>query len=405
MSRSRLTRSIATAALLLLVVPEAAWGIPAFARRYGVSCNLCHNAAPRLNAYGETFAANGFELVVGEEPRDTMETGDPLLRLVRRLDFALRMDLFATALMPVRRDGADIDLQTPYGMKLLTGGVLADRISYYLYFYMTERGEVAGLEDAYIQFTDIAGSGINAIVGQFQVSDPLFKRELRLQYEDYQPYRVRVGEARADLTYDRGVMLSYSPWEGGDVVFSVVNGRGLDHAAADRHYDRDNDKPVSLRYSQELGPVRVGGFGYLAHERNGGFTDRITVWGPDATLAIGAFELNAQYLRREDSNPLFTPAPVRTTVNSVMAEVLYGPFGDDGRWTLAGLYNWIDADAPLLSMRLGQGTAPGGYATGYHSAAGGVHYLAWRNVRFMGEVGFDLERETTRFSTGVVLAF
>jgi hypothetical protein len=113
---------------------------------------------PRLNTYGEAFAGNGFELVIGEEPRDTIDTGDPLLRLIRRIDFALRMDLFATALTPMGRDAANIDLQTPYGIKLLSGGVLADRISYYMYFYMSERGEIAGLEDAYIQFTDIAGA-------------------------------------------------------------------------------------------------------------------------------------------------------------------------------------------------------------------------------------------------------
>src|SRR3546814_13507529 len=56
-----------------------------------------------------------------------------------------------------------------------------------------ERGEVAGLEDAYLQFNDVLGSGVDVIAGQFQVSDPLFKRELRLEYEDYMPYRVRVG--------------------------------------------------------------------------------------------------------------------------------------------------------------------------------------------------------------------
>jgi hypothetical protein len=393
------------AALLLPLLPSDAAAIPAFARKYGVSCNLCHSTVPRLNAFGEEFAGNGFELVIGEAPRDTIDTGDPLLRLLERLDFALRMDLFATALTPIKRDAANIDLQMPYGIKLLSGGVLADRISYYMYFYMSERGEIAGLEDAYVQFTDIAGSGVSAIVGQFQVSDPLFKRELRLQYEDYQPYRVRVGAARADLTYDRGIMLSYSPWEGGDVVFSVVNGRGLDHAAEDRHYDRDNNKPVSLRYSQELGPVRVGGFGYLALERNSGFTDRITIWGPDVTLSHGALEVNGQFLRREDSNPLFAANPLRTTVNSAMAEVLYGPFGTEGRWTIAGLYNWVDADAPLLSMRLGRAQETGGLTQRYHSVSGGLHYLARRNVRFMGEAAYDIEFESTRFTTGVVMAF
>jgi hypothetical protein len=406
MSHARAALSTLVVALMLPVLfPSDAWAIPAFARKYGVSCNLCHSTVPRLNAFGEQFAGNGFELVIGEAARDTLDTGDPLLRLIRRLDFALRMDLFATVLTPVQRDAANIDLQTPYGIKLLSGGVLADRISYYMYFYMSERGEVTGLEDAYVQFTDIASSGVSAIVGQFQVSDPLFKRELRLQYEDYQPYRVRVGEARADLTYDRGIMLSYSPWEGGDLVFSVVNGSGLAAAGEDRHYDRDNDKPVSLRLSQEFGPLRIGGFGYLGRERNNGFTDRVTIVGPDATLAVGPLEVNAQYLRREDENPLFSASPTRTVVNSAMVEALYGPFGDEGRWTVAGLYNWIDADAALLSMRLGDAEETGGYARRYHALSGGIHFLARRNVRFMGEAGYDIERERTRFTTGVVMAF
>jgi hypothetical protein len=57
--------------------------LPSFARKYNVSCNLCHNPAPRLTAFGEQFAANGFELAPGEQPRDTIDTGDPLLRLLR----------------------------------------------------------------------------------------------------------------------------------------------------------------------------------------------------------------------------------------------------------------------------------------------------------------------------------
>jgi hypothetical protein len=406
MIRLRLVPAAVLAALVLpLFAPTATAAIPPFARKYGVSCSLCHSAVPRLLPYGEQFAANGFELVVGEEPRDTIDTGDPLLRLLRRIDLAIRMDLFGSLTAPIRADAGDVDLQMPYGIKLLSGGVLANRISYYLYFYMTERGEVAGLEDAYVQFTDIAGSGVSAIVGQFQVSDPLFKRELRLQYEDYHAYRVRVGEARPDLTYDRGVLLSWSPWQGGDLAVSVVNGSGLTAAAENRHYDRDNNKPVAVRYSQELGPVRVGGFAYRGRERSGGVTDRITIWGSDATLSLGLLEIDAQYLHRDDTNPLFVPGNAGTTVHSGFAEVLYGPFGPDSRWTVAGLYNWIDADAAIVSLRLGDDTETGGFRERYQSAAAGVHYLLRRNLRLMGEGAYDIERERTRFTAGVVMAF
>lgn len=389
------------AIVLTGTLPQDADAIPAFARKYRVSCNLCHSTIPRLTPFGEQFAANGFEMAVRELARDTIETGDPMLRLLQRIELAVRMDLFATASTPMRGDAADIDLKTPYTAKLLSGGVLADGISYYMYFLLSERGEVGGLEDAYVQFTDIGGSGISAIVGQFQVSDPLFKRELRLPFEDYQPYRVRVGDARADLAYDRGVMVSVSPWSGGDVALMVVNGQGLGAAGTDRQYDTDNYKTFAARYSHDLGALRVGGFGYLGRERSEGETDRITVVGPDATVAFGQLEINAQYLWRRDTNPLLLPIGTETTVHSAMAEVLWGPFGTDGRWTIAGLYNWIDADAPIIRLGAGEDEP----LETYQTASAGLHYLLWRNVRLTGEAMYDIERERTRFTFGTVLAF
>lgn len=385
----------------LLGSATSADAIPAFARKYGVSCNLCHAPAPRLNAFGEQFAGNGFEMQVNEPARDTMSTGDELLRLLRRIDFALRLDLFATVSAPLDKDEPTADLQMPYNIKLLSGGVLADKISYYMYFFLSERGEVAGLEDAYIQFTDIGGSGVNLIAGQFQVSDPLFKRELRLEYEDYQAYRVRVGDARTDLTYDRGLFATYSPWEGGDWSLILVNGSGIGAADDDRQYDTDALKNVALRYSQDIGPLRVGGYGYIGEQRLNGFGDRITVVGPDATLSLGNVEINLQYLRRNDTNPFFQPLEVESDVDAAFGEVVWSPGGANGRWHVAGLYNWISADEPIFTVRAGE-DAP---LSRYQSASGSLHYLVRRNVRFLTEIGYDFEQERTRLTFGGFLAW
>jgi hypothetical protein len=390
--------------LALTALPAHA--IPAFARKYNVSCSLCHDPAPRLTAFGEQFAANGFEFFPGEPPRDTVATGDELLRLLRRIDIAFRFDAYATAARPVGRDATATDLQTPYGIKLLSGGPIAEKISYYMYFFLSERGEVTGLEDAYLQFTDIAGSGVSVIAGQFQVSDPLFKRELRLQYEDYHPYRVRVGDARADLTYDRGFFITYSPWEGGDLAFMIVNGQGLREAGPDRRFDRDNLKNLALRYSHSLGALRVGAFGYWGREHADGQTDRILVWGPDATItAVDDIEINLQFLRREDTNPLLQPNGLPSRVNSAFGELVVGPLGAGRRFYVTGLYNWIDANQPLLSLRLGEQETGSGFMQRYHSASGGVHYLLARNIRVMAEAGWDIENDEPRITTGVSLAF
>jgi hypothetical protein len=392
--------------------------IPAFARKYGLSCSVCHAPIPRLTDAGAAFANNGFEFVVGEEPRDTINTGDPLLRLQRALPLAVRMDVYANLLSKTRPGQSAVDLQTPWVIKLLSGGQIANKVSYYTYFLLTERGEVAGLEDAYVQFTDIGGSGVSLIAGQFQVSDPLFKRELRLSYEDYQPYRLRVGEIRADLTYERGLMALASPWTGGSVALQVVGGHGLDAATASRSYDRDKGKNFSARVSQDVGSWRVGAFGYAGSERSGGITSSIRVWGPDATVPLGSMgELNLQYLWRRDGDPFLgactpaTPCPGgRTTqshsvVNSAFAEAILWPQGESGRLSLTALYNYIDSKDPVISLRLGEQSSAPGYLTRYHTASAGLHYLYRRNVRFMWETGWDFEREQARLTAGIVMGY
>ena len=414
-------RNVATpalAGLMLALSVTPAHGIPAFARKYRTTCAMCHSPVPRLNAMGEQFASNGFELVPGEQPTDTIDTGDPLLRLKRDLPLAVRIDAYLQGLTKRRGNEVQSDLQVPWVVKLLSGGQLARKVSYYLYFLASERGDVGGLEDAYIQFTDVGSSRVNLLVGQFQVSDPLFKRELRLHYEDYQLYRVRVGEALADLTYDRGLMATWSPRTGTDLSAQVVNGRGLSSASSSRQFDTDPFRNFSLRVSQDVGPARIGGFGYIGRERSEGFGNSIRVFGPDATIPLGSKgELNVQYLRRTDSNPFFgscsvaEPCPggatssFNTTIDAAMAEVVLWPRGPMGRLFFTGLVNWIDSDYPVISLRLGEQDESPGYLERYRMTSIGVHYLLRRNVRLLGETGWDFDLDRARIVTGFNLAF
>jgi hypothetical protein len=392
------TGAIAT---LLVTVPGArADAIPAFARKYGVSCILCHQPAPRLTPFGEQFAGNGFQFALDEQPADEIDTGDERLRLLESIPLAIRLDAYVQTLEGAT---ASSDLQAPWLVKILSGGQIADRVSYYLYFFMSERGEVAGLEDAYVQFSDLGGAGVDLLVGQFQVSDPLFKRELRLEFEDYQAYRVRVGETRADLTYDRGFMAVASPWEGGDLSLQLVNGRGLDEAGEDKLYDGDDWKTVAARLSQDLGPVRVGAFGYFGAESAADLDSEIRIFGPDVTLALGPrIEVNAQYLRRTDERPFFSDVTEPDTeVDMGFAEVVWSPGGAGGDWFFTGLYNHVESDRAVFSIRQGEE----GLLRRYRSGALGVNYMMARNLRLTGEVQYDVEREGFRLVAGFMSAF
>jgi hypothetical protein len=151
----KLPRLLLALALLSSLVPAEAGAIPAFARRYKLSCSTCHAPFPRQKAYGDEFAGNGFVIPEQEKARDYVAAGDDLLWLNRDFPLAVRFEAFG-----VYSEEAEVesDLQSPWGLKLLSGGALGRGIGYYFYFYMSERGEVAGVEDAYVHFNDIGGA-------------------------------------------------------------------------------------------------------------------------------------------------------------------------------------------------------------------------------------------------------
>lgn len=67
---------IATGFILLLFVP-AAEAIPAFARKYGTSCQTCHTAYPKLNSFGRTFRLLGYHMP-GETEAQVKQPDVPL---------------------------------------------------------------------------------------------------------------------------------------------------------------------------------------------------------------------------------------------------------------------------------------------------------------------------------------
>ena len=393
----RVQHAVVAAFVAAALTPTPADAIPSFARRYRTTCQTCHNVVPALNAFGEQFAGNGFRIMSGEEPLDSIATGDDALVLLQSLPLAVRLDAYAQAYAGNR---AVADFQTPYALKLLSSGPLSKKVSWYFYAFLLERGEVGGVEDAFLVYDDVGGAPVDVVVGQFQISDPLFKRELRLEFEDYAVYRARLGEALADLTYDRGVMVTADAL-GFGLTGIVVNGNGRGTAGDDRRYDVDAGKNVMLRVSRDVATgVRLGAFGlYGTAEADNAVDNETTMAGVDATVGAGAVEVNLQYLHREDDHPTFDPGDAGAELDGGFAEVLVRPAGS--RWYGFGLYNLVTADRPLLDVRL---DTPGGVER-YETLTGGVGYLLQRNLRITGETTWDMETERTRWTLGFVSAF
>ena len=224
--------------LILIVITFIAsdiFAIPAFARKYNMTCKTCHSPFPNLKPYGEEFAGNGFVLKDQDAPRYFIDTGDPELSLIRDLPLAMRLEGYVTY---NQNNSERSDFNTPVVFKLLSGGSLAKGFAYYLY-YALEHGKPGKIEDAWLMFNNLFGSEINLTIGQFQVSDPLFVRELRLTREDYAIYKVKPGDSNVNLAYDRGIMLEYGFEDGPDISFLVVNGSGIGEEFFSGTFDND----------------------------------------------------------------------------------------------------------------------------------------------------------------------
>jgi hypothetical protein len=340
-------------------------------------------------------------MAIDEEPRDTIGTGDDILTLPASVPLALRLDAYAQ----LYADGkAATDFQMPWNLKLLSGGTLGKKLSYYIYFLLAERGEVAGIEDAFIYWNDIGGAPVDLAVGQFQVSDPMFKRELRLQVMDYAIYKVLVGLQPANLTYDRGFMAS-ADLAGFTITGTLVNGNGIPAANEIFRYDNDANKNLFGHITRDLGDhARLGLMGYTGRQDGEvygfpGQENAITMWGVDATFGTGPVQLNLQYVGRTDTEADFVPGEPTVETDGGFAEVLFRPAGK--RWYGYGLYNYIEASAPVLNVKMG---VPVGVA-GYESIAVGGGYLVYRNFRLYGEYGYDFNNELNRLSAGFTTAF
>lgn len=380
----------AVAALAVLAARDAT-AIPAFARKYQFSCSTCHAPFPRLKPYGEEFAARGFRMEdASKEPtRAIYDVGDPLLKLARELPLAVRMDLFSS----YKQDAAaEYDFEWPWAVKFLSGGPITDTVSYYFYGIL-EQGESIKLEDTFVQFNSIFHLPVDLMIGQFQVSDPLFKRELRLEREDYAIFKARVGEAPTDLTYDRGLVLTWHAPAAIDVVAEVVNGNGID-PPTDGNFDSNSFKNTALRLSRWFGPVRVGALGYWGKAGSHGLENRIRYLGPDLVVNVSEqWQLNACALERRDDNPYFSPSPDHVpdvVTRGGFGELLFFPHGQDGRWVLTALYNKVTSDDASAARE---------------SASLTANYLLARNLRLMLEAARDLDQDATRATVGLVTAF
>ncbi|MFQ5450021.1 MAG: hypothetical protein ACE5E9_05295 [Nitrospinaceae bacterium] len=374
--------------------------LPLFARRYQVSCTLCHIGFPKLNSFGESFISNGYKFP-GEDHKDrSIDTGDEKLLLQKDVPLAIRVDSFFRSRNDTRTKA---DLETPFFIKILSSAPIKKDITYYFYFLFDERGDVGGVEDAFIYFNDgFKDVDLDLRVGQFQVSDIIFPREQRLTFQDFTYYITPVSASGFVLTYDRAVETSYyfdlTDNVSMGVAGAVANGNGIGTADSDRNFDSDNFKNFYGKVELGVGEQTVAVYGYSGREENAaGIRNEFYRIGP--VFNFWFFEdwnVWGNFLYGRDTNARFTAGSLGEITSWGGFAGLTHKFMED--WILSLLYNRVkvygkrELDANTMTVNL-------------------TYYLM-RNFKLMAEFTGDLEK-TNRLHPakehtgvlGIVLAY
>jgi len=269
-----------TAIALLIVAPDTGQAIPAFARKYGFNCNMCHTGFTKLNDFGQRVRDDGYQIPgqAGREP-NTFQTAVPI---------SMRTSTGLMASHDKKQSSASFVIN---GLDLLAAGVLHKNISF-LMIYTPRIDEPAadysgpgnadnpsqpgGFESANIVFSNLVPDLLNVRVGRFEPAyHPFSSKRSYYLLQAYEVYGFTTpGNEFVFDDNQLGIEASGHLKSGFKYAAGVVNGSGANP-------DINTAKDVYARISQTIGRgdgqsagQRIGAFGYYG-------------WQP--TLKIGSY--------------------------------------------------------------------------------------------------------------------
>lgn len=372
---------------------------PVYSRQYEISCLACHDAFPKLNDFGESFAANNFRL---PQWRETMvDTGDDRLALPSYLPLALRTQAYLqwrdgeqVDVATGTTSGSGVDFQTPYTVDLLSSAPLSENLSYYLSASFARRGDngETTVEDAWFRYGNLSTQAVAARFGQFEIADLMFARDQRLTFQDYYAYRA------GGITFDRGLLIQ-GEVEQLEWAVGAVNGSGHTDSADlngpgvqrhDRIFDNDTGKTVFARLGGELGEVSGGLFLLTGEQKSaGGFaatrtgerdTDKRIVGIDVAGDLSSDLRWYGQVLWNSWAGFL-DGAPAQDY--DWLASFVGLDYVLNDRWAFSLLHNFAEADDFDDTGTIYEGLA-------INSVTGNASYYFMRNVKAVAELNLDL---------------
>lgn len=375
-------------AFSLAVLSPSALAIPAFARKHGFNCNMCHVAFPKLNDWGRRFRDNGYQIPGQQGFEKTVFAAGVPVALRTTTGYSLSGSGGQTA------GGFHL-----YGLDLLAGGVLHKNISFF--FVYTPRidepaadwtgpagganpAQLAAVESANVVFSNIIRDKLNVRIGRFEPGFQLISS--KRSYYVLQPYEIyNFAGSRSSFDFSAnqiGIEATGRLRPGLKYALGYISGAGANP-------DSNTFNDLYFALSKTFGPgegqsagQRVGVFGYLGWQPTdltglvvsplgdvGGRGNRSFYrLGADASLNWKTLNLRGMFFRGVDDRAF----------NELRPELNYEFWGGavqldyaglpDNRLVASLLYNWVrppdydgvpklDAYSALLRYYLGSWSA------------------------------------------------
>lgn len=344
------------------MLPFNSQAIPAFARKYGFNCNMCHTGFTKLNDFGQRFRDNGYQ-IPGQQGKEknVFEGGIPL---------SLRTTVGYTVYNTDKGTASGFNLN---GLDLLAAGVLHKNVSFLLIYkpridipansYLgsdnlnSNASQTGSLESVSLIFSNIIKDALNIRVGRFEPAYHMFSSKrsyyLMQSYEVYTMTTPNNGYGFDDNQI--GIEATGHFRSGFKYGAGFVNGNG-------GNPDNDNNKDIYLNLSQTIGKgdgqsagQRIGLFGYYGWQPltlpgnvngtmgNTNGTDNKTFYRYGATGSFNWEMLNLQimYMKGVDDKAFNTLESTKDYhYRGGFVELDYAGLLNN-RLVASALYNWI----------------------------------------------------------------
>lgn len=258
---------------LFFILPEKGHSIPAFARKYGFNCNMCHTSFTKLNDFGQRYRDNGYQMPGQEgKEKNVFDIAPPL---------SIRTSTGSTIYHKEDHTtfGANI-----YGFDLLSAGVLHKNVSFLLIYkprvdepsanfsgpgnWGYYSSQIGTLESVNIIFSNLIKDFLNIRIGRFEPAYQAFSSKRSFYFfEPYEVYAFTTPHNSFVFNDNQlGLEIIGHFRNGFKYGLGAVNGNGANP-------DNNTYKDYYVNLFQTFGKgdgqsagQRIGAFGYLGYQ-------------------------------------------------------------------------------------------------------------------------------------------